>query len=329
MKERVLITGASGFVGYHLIQEALKDDLEVYVAVRKSSKIDHLKNLDIKYTYPDFDNIDALVTEFNEKKYDYIIHAAGITKARSVAEYNHINADYTNNIASAIVKNAHPVKKMVLISSLAAVGPLNTLEGIITEDTLANPVTAYGKSKLLAEENLKTFSSLNYSILRPTGVYGPRDRDIFIFFKQVAKGIEPYIGNMQQKFSFIYVTDVAKAAVLALYAKDNQKTYNLSDGQYYDRYELGKLIKETLNLKTVKFHLPVIFVKFIALLSEKYSSLRNEAAVLNIEKLNELMAVNWYCDIKQARSGIDFSPEHDLRAGVTKTLKWYKANKWL
>jgi len=329
MKERVLITGASGFVGYHLIQEALKSNLEVYAAVRKSSKTDHLKHLDIKYTYPDFDDTEALATEFKENKYDYIIHAAGITKARSVAEYNHINAGYTQNIATAIFKSSYPIKKLVLVSSLAAVGPLNTLDGIITEDTVARPVTAYGKSKLLAEENLKTFSSLNYSILRPTGVYGPRDRDIFIFFKQVAKGIEPYIGNMQQKFSFIYVTDVAKAALLALYAKDYQKTYNLSDGQYYDRYELGKLIKETLNLKTIKFHLPVIFVKFIALLSEKYSSLSDKAAVLNKEKLNELMAVNWYCDIKQARSGIDFSPEHDLRAGIAETINWYKANKWL
>src|SRR6185437_3691748 len=148
----------------------------------------------------------------------------------------------------------------------------------------------YGKSKLLAEENLKSFSSLNYIILRPTGVYGPRDRGIFIFFKQVVKGLEPYIGNFRQKFSFIYVTDLAKAAVKALYAGD-QKTYNLSDGNFYDRYELANIIKEVLNLKTIKFHLPVNFVKLIALISEKYSSLNNKASVLNVEKLNELMAV--------------------------------------
>lgn len=329
MKERVLITGASGFVGYHLIQEALKNNLEVYAAVRKSSKIDHLKHLDINFTNPDFNNVDALAKEFEINKYDYIIHAAGVTRARSTAEYNQINAGYTQNIAAAIQKSTIQLKKMVLISSLAAIGPLNTLDGIITEDTLPNPVTAYGKSKLLAEENLKAFSSLNYSILRPTGVYGPRDKDIFIFFKQVAKGIEPYIGNIEQKFSFIYVTDVATAALSALYSKDNQKTYNLSDGRYYDRYELGKLIKETLNLKTVKFHLPVNFVKIIAIIAEKYSSLKHEAAVLNIEKLNELTAVNWYCDISKAKNGLDFSPAYDLKAGVSETLNWYKTNKWL
>ncbi len=329
MKERVLITGASGFVGYHLIQEALKNDLEVYAAVRKSSNIDHLKHLDIKYAYPDFSNVDLLAAEFYENQYDYIIHAAGVTRAKSAEEYNQVNAGYTNNIAAAALKNNHPLKKIVLISSLAAVGPLHTLDGTITEHTIPAPVTAYGKSKLLAEENLKAYSSLNYNILRPTGVYGPRDKDIFIFFKQVAKGIEPYIGNMEQKFSFIYVTDVAKAAISALHTKDHRNTYNLSDGQYYDRYELGKLIKEILNLKTVKFHLPVNFVKFIAIISEKYSSLKNEAAVLNTEKLNELMAINWYCDISKARTGLDFAPEYDLKAGVSETLKWYKANKWL
>ncbi|HEY2582367.1 MAG TPA: NAD(P)-dependent oxidoreductase, partial [Mucilaginibacter sp.] len=262
MKERVLITGASGFVGFHLIAEALKNDLEVYAAIRKSSKTDHLKDFNIQYIYPDFDNLAALKKELEEKQYDYIIHAAGITKARSQKEYEHINAGYTQNLALAINESGVKLKKLVLIGSLAALGPLTSLEGIITEETIPHPVTAYGKSKLLAENNLKAFSSLNYTILRPTGVYGPRDRDIFIFFKQLTKGIEPYIGNGEQKFSFIYVTDLANAAIKALHA-GNQKTYNLSDGNFYDRYELGSIAKTILNLKTVKFQLPVGFVRLI------------------------------------------------------------------
>ncbi|HEY8784687.1 MAG TPA: NAD(P)-dependent oxidoreductase [Mucilaginibacter sp.] len=329
MKERVLITGASGFIGYHLIEEALKNNIEVYVAVRKSSRIDHLGSFDINYTYPDFTNISALKQELEENKYDYIIHAAGVTRARSQKEYNHINAGYTHNLALAALESGINLKKFVLISSLAAVGPLNSLNGIITEDTMPQPITAYGKSKLLGEQNLKAFSSLNYNILRPTGVYGPRDRDIFIFFKQVAKGIEPYIGNIEQKFSFLYVTDMVKAAIRALFDGGNQKTYNLSDGNFYNRYELAAIIKETLNSKTIKFHLPVNFVKLIALASEKYSSLSNKAAVLNVEKVDELMAVNWRCDIERAKADLGFCPEHNLRSGVVETLKWYKTNKWL
>jgi UDP-glucose 4-epimerase len=328
MKEKVLITGASGFVGYHLIKEALKNNLEVFAALRKSSKTDHLNGFNIQYTYPDFGNVESLKRDILEKQYDYIIHAAGITAARSEQEYNDVNAGNTHNIALAVVESGIQLKKFVLISSLAAVGPLNSLGGMITEATPPHPITAYGRSKLLGEENLKAFPALNYNILRPTGVYGPRDRGIFIFFKQVSKGIEPYIGRFEQQFSFIYAADLAKAAIKALYAGDH-KTYNLSDGNFYDRYELGNLTRSILNQKTLKFHLPVNFVKFLAYLSEKYCYLSNQAAILNIEKLSELTAVNWRCSIEEAKADLGFSPEHNLKSGLTETLNWYRLNKWI
>lgn len=328
MKERVLITGASGFLGYHLVEEALHNNLEVYVAVRKSSDISHLKDLDIQFIYPKFNDVISLKRELNEGQYHYIIHAAGVTKARSAQEYKTINADYTYNLATAAQSAGINLKTFVLISSLAAVGPLNTLTGIITEESPPHPVTAYGKSKLLAEEKLKSIAGLNYTILRPTAIYGPRDKDIFIFFKQLKNGIEPYIGHVEQKLSFIYVKDLARVTIKALYASNNE-TYNLSDGNFYSRYELAIIAKNVLNLKTVKFHLPVIFVKLIALVAEKTSSLVNKAAVLNPEKLKELMAVNWFCEIDKAKYDLGYYPHYDLEAGLKETLNWYKKNKWL
>ena len=328
MKGRVLITGASGFIGYHLIEEAIKNNLQVYAAIRKSSKIDHLAHFKINYTYPDFTDVLSLKKELKENKYDYIIHAAGVTRARSQDEYNLINAGYTGNLAQAVVESGINIKKFVLIGSLAAVGPLTDINGIITNKTVPHPITAYGKSKLLAEETLRTFTGLNYTILRPTGVYGPRDLDIFIFFKQVARGIEPYIGNVGQKFSFLYAPDLAKVTIKALFA-GNQATYNLSDGNFYDRYALASAIKEVLRSRTVKFHLPVKFVKLIAYFSEKYSALSNKAPVVNREKINELMAVNWYCDIEPAKTDLGFSPEYNLQSGVAESINWYKTNKWL
>lgn len=327
MKERVLITGASGFVGYHLVTEALSKNLEVFVAIRKSSKIEHLKHLDIKYTTLNFNNPSALKKEIEDKQYNYIVHAAGVTRARSVDEYNEINASYTYNLAQAAA-HAGYIKKFVFISSLAAVGPLTNLDGIINENTIPHPVTAYGKSKLLAEEQLKTIDNLNYTILRPTAVYGPRDKDIFIFFKQVAMGFEPYIGRIEQKLSFIYVSDLAKASINALFRGD-KKTYILSDDGCYSRYQLADYIKAVLLNKTLKFHLPVNFVKMIAGIAEKIGSLTNKAAVLNIEKLNELKAVNWSCNIDTAKADLDFHPTYNLQAGVAETIQWYKANKWL
>lgn len=328
MKQRVLITGASGFVGYHIIEQALQNNLDVYAAIRKGSNIEHLKHLNIQYIYLNYTDISSLKNQLQANQYHYIIHAAGVTRARSQNEYDTINAGYTHNLALAALDSGINLKKLVLISSLAALGPLNTLTGIITEHTAPAPLTAYGKSKLLAEENLKAISALNFTILRPTGVYGPRDRDIFIFFKHLVNGIEPYIGNLQQKLSLIYVTDLAQAAIKALYAGD-KKTYNLCDGNFYNRYELGNITKEVLNLKTLKLHLPINMVKAIAALSEKWCYLNHKASVLNTEKLKELMAVNWHCDIEQAKAELGFYPQYNLQAGVTETLKWYKANKWL
>nr|WP_183558116.1 NAD(P)-dependent oxidoreductase [Mucilaginibacter sp. SP1R1]MBB6148242.1 nucleoside-diphosphate-sugar epimerase [Mucilaginibacter sp. SP1R1] len=328
MKERVLITGASGFVGYHLIEEALQNNLEVYAAVRKRSQTNHLKHLDIKYIYLDYKDLPGLKAQLAALNPHYIVHAAGVTSARSQAEYNYINATHTHDLASVAVEAIGNLKKFVLIGSLAAIGPLKSITGIITEATPPHPVTAYGRSKLLAEEQLRTVKNLNYTILRPTAVYGPRDTGIFIFFKQLVKGIEPYIGKAQQKLSFIYVKDVAKATIKALYG-GNHETYNLSDGNFYGKYELGDIAKEVLSLKTIKFHLPVNFVKIIAVVSEKVSYLRNKAAVVNLEKIDELMAVNWSCDNEKAKSDLGFYPTYNLERGLTETLTWYKANKWL
>jgi UDP-glucose 4-epimerase len=327
MRERVLITGASGFVGYHLIEAALKGNLEVFAAVRKSSKVDHLKDFDIQYTYTNFDSVEALTAEIEKNKYDYVIHAAGVTKANSTAEYNAINTDYTVNLAKAAVA-AGCIKKLVFISSLAAVGPMATVEGTITELSPQAPVTAYGHSKKHAEEELKKFTSLNYVILRPTAVYGPRDKDILIVLKQFANRFEPYIGKIDQYLSFIYVKDLAQVSINAL-TRGKQTAYLISDGKRYSRYELANITKRLLGVKTFKIHLPVGFVKVIAGIAQSVSRVTKKASALNIEKLHELTAVNWICSIDRAQQELDFKPQYDLNRGLEETLTWYKANKWL
>jgi nucleoside-diphosphate-sugar epimerase len=327
MKERVLITGASGFIGYHLVEEALNNNLEVYAAVRKSSQIDHLKQFDIKYLYLNFNNEASLLKELNANKINYVIHAAGLTRALNQQTYYKVNVAYTVNLARAAAAS-HICKQFVFISSLAAVGPLNSLSGIITGTTTPKPITAYGKSKLAAEDNLRALHTLNCTILRPTGVYGPGDKDIFIALQQFAKGIEPYIGRAPQKLSFIYVKDLATAAVKALFSHKN-RTYNLSDGNFYDRYELADITKDILRIKTYKVHLAVSFVKLMASIAEIIGSLRGKAPVLSTEKLKELTATNWFCTIEDAKHDLGFYPQYDLQAGLNETLSWYKANKWL
>jgi len=329
MKQRVLITGASGFVGYHLVAEALTNDLEVFAAIRKTSKTDHLREFNIQYTYPDFGSVDALKAELEEKQYDYIIHAAGITAAKTEEEYNRVNAGYTYNLALAASQANIKLKKFVFLSSLAALGPLPTISGIIHDDSCAAPVTAYGKSKLLAEQKLSHLTSLPLITLRPTAVYGPRDEGIFIILKTFSKGFEPYIGKKAQQLSFIYVKDLAEITVKALFSNLSQKTYNVSDGKAYNRYDLANLTKKILNKKTIRIHLPVAVIKLLAGFMERIYIKSSKTPALNIEKLNELTAPNWICSIDNIERDLNYLPKYDLEEGLTESLQWYKLNHLL
>jgi UDP-glucose 4-epimerase len=328
MKQKVLITGASGFVGFHLIEAALANDLEVYAAIRKSSDIKHLESYNINYTYPDFTSVEKLEKELQEKQYDFIIHAAGTTKAKNQEEYNRINSSYTINLAKAAA-TCSTLKKMVFISSLAAIGPLPQPGALINELTTPAPVTSYGKSKLLAEQSLKDIK-LPLIILRPTAVYGSRDKDIFIILKTFTKGLEPYIGKKPQQLSFVYVKDLASATVNALFTPDAANgSYNITDGSCYDRYQMANITKTVLSRKTVKFHLPLPVVRGLAFVMEKTYSWFDKTPALNIEKLAELTAVNWCCDITKAEKNLNFKPIYNLEKGLTEALKWYKENHWI
>ncbi len=152
--QRVLITGANGFVGSHVVEKCNEIGLEVWAAIRKYSNLDYLKASKVNFTSPDFTNIELLKQEIEEKQYDFIIHIAGITKARFVKEYEQVNALYTANLGKAIKECKHKVQKVVFMSSLGAIGPLRYNDGLITDNTPPLPVTAYGRSKLMAEEML-------------------------------------------------------------------------------------------------------------------------------------------------------------------------------
>ncbi|MBX0334272.1 NAD-dependent epimerase/dehydratase family protein [Pontibacter sp. HSC-14F20] len=330
MKERVLITGASGFVGHHLVEAAVQAGLEVYAAVRPSSDVAHLEPFGIRYTSLDFSNTEALVKELEEKQYHYIIHAAGITKAKTEQEYIQVNAGYTQKLALAATKAAIPLRKFVFISSLAALGPVVYNEATpIHEQNKPQPVTAYGKSKLLAEQYLAEIKDLPLVVLRPTAVYGPREKDIFIILKTLNLGLEPYISNKPQWLSFVYVKDLTKAVIQSLGAGINHAAYNVSDGNSYDRYALATITKRILGKKSIRFHVPMGVVNVMARLLEAAYASSSKMPALNQEKLNELAAENWNCSIERIRQDLGFVPEYDLEKGLAQTLKWYKENNWL
>ena len=327
--KKVLITGASGFLGYHLIQAALQSDLEVFAAIRKSSDIEHLKELNIQYTHLDFSSVDDLQKDIEEKGYNYIVHAAGITKAKTADVYNTVNASYTRNLALAAASASVNLQKFVFVSSLAALGPLTSLGGQIQDDTEARPVTLYGASKLLAEQYLNEIPDLPFVIIRPTAIYGPREKDIFILFKSINKGWEPHIGRFDQQLSFVYVTDLAQVIMKALGSPVSRKSYNVTDGLAYNRYALAEGVKKALSKKTFSFHLPVKAVHALAITMDLIYSKSEMTPALNKEKMPELTAINWNCNIKNIIDDLKYNPQYTLEKGLTETVKWYKDNNWL
>jgi len=329
MKKRLLITGASGFVGYHLINEALKQGFDVYAAVRKGSLIEHLRDLPVHFTHLNYDSEEELLREIDEKGYHFIIHAAGITKAKSLEVYNSVNAGYTQKLVDAARKAAVPIEKFVLVSSLAALGPLNNLSTLIQDDGTPQPVTSYGKSKLLAEQYLAGIKDLPWLIIRPTAVYGPRERDLYVIFKTIKQGLDPHIGRFAQQLSFIYVKDLARVLVDALRQPISHRSYNVSDGEAYNRYALSEIARAVLKKRALRVHIPVSVVNLLARLMERMYARRKDMPVLNKEKMHELTAINWACDIRRLRQDLNFQPEYKLQQGLEETLRWYKDQRWL
>lgn len=330
MKEKVLITGASGFIGFHLVEAALRSGLSVYAGVRAGSDVGHLKGYDIGFCELDYSNREQLTKQLVANGFTYIVHAAGATRAVSQQAYDAINAGYAFNLASAAIDDpGNRLGKFVYVSSLAAMGPLNSSDTVITEEVTPAPVTAYGRSKLLGEEKLRTLPSLPLIVLRPTAVYGPRERDIFIMLRSINRGIEAYIGRTEQQLSFIYVKDLASVIINSLFSGLSNETFNISDGRGYGQYELANLSKQLLQRKTVRLHLPYGMIKGLAFAMERLYGWRGKAPVLNREKLHELTAVNWQCSIEKAKSQLGFCPQYSLEQGLRETLQWYHQNKWL
>ena len=327
MKKKLLITGASGFLGYHLIEAALLQDYEVFAGVRKSSQTTHLDKNRVTVVELDLSDINGTKNILEQHGINYIIHAAALTRAKTEPDYNFSNALLTRNLATAAA--AQPgIQKFVFISSLAAMGPSVNGEPV-HEDALPGPLTWYGKSKLLAENYLREIIHLPFIVLRPTAVYGPREKDLLLVVKSVNRGVEMYIGKAEQKLSFVYVKDLADVTIAALESKINGEFYNISDGRIYDRYAFANAVKKSTGKKSIRLQVPHGVIKTLAAGMDRLYSRSSKTPVLNLDKVKELTAKDWSVNIEKGRRDLGFQPRYDLDHGMAETIEWYKSNKWL
>ena len=319
--KKLLITGANGFVGSHLAQMALDNGFEVFAAVRKSSDLQHLQGLNLHLVYPDYRNVNSLTALLEEHGITHIAHVAGMTKGKTAEDYTNANATVSVALAQAALGMQSPIKKFVFVSSLAAMGPVKA-DQMILEDSPASPVTLYGKSKLLAEQYLDRYQELPLITLRPTAVYGPRDKDMLIIIDMIRKGWDLYLGKQPQQLTFIYVKDLCSAILLALNSTENRQAYLLSDGQVYNRYDFADQVKKILNRKAVRLHVPVGLISAGLAVMEKL--LPSRTSILNRDKLKELTG-SFPCSIEKAQKELGYQPQYPLEKGLRETVSWNQA----
>ena len=333
--DSVLITGASGFIGSFLVDEGLKRDFQVYAGIRKSSSKAYLQDPRIRFIEFDFSSVESIVQTLDlfrkqNIRFRFIIHNAGVTKANKKEDYFNVNFLNTKNFIEALQITSLIPEKFIFISSLAAFGPGDpvTMKPVMHSDE-PKPIELYGRSKLAAEKFITSVKDFPWLIIRPTGVYGPREKDYYVFFKTINNRLETYIGFSKQIITFIYVKDLVRVIFDAMLSSVTGKAYFVSDGLEYDTQTFAAIAKKHLNRKTVKITVPTGIVKQLAFLLEKTFGLWGSMPTLNTDKYNVLKSINWRCDTEPLQRDFSFTADYDLDKGVKETLEWYKQNGWL
>ncbi len=326
---KVLVTGGSGFLGSHVAEQLSKGGHEVRALVRKSSNRKFLSTLS-NLEFAEGSVEDARAVEEAVKGVDAIVHSAGLVKARGDAEFYQTNVQGTINLAAAAKEHAPKLKRFVHVSSLEVSGP--SADGIPVLVTQESPITRYGRSKLEAERALlREKDALPITILRPTGIYGPRDNEILEVFRTVKRGALPITGDGRSKVTFTYGPDCAAACVRAIEADvPSGSTYFITDGEIYEQRAAMEEVERAMGSRAfVRFGLPASLIRTVAIGVEAYGKIRGQAVMLTREKADALSRPYWVCSSEQAEKDLGWKPAVKWAEGARLTAAWYKENGWL
>lgn len=336
MKESILITGASGFIGSFIVEEALKRGMDVWAAVRPTSSRQYLQDPAIHLLELDFGHPDRLRSQLAGYKqehgaFHYIVHCAGVTRCTDKAEFDQVNHLQTCRFVDMLGELEMVPRQFAFISTLSVYGPIREKSyDPIREEDIPAPNTAYAQSKLKAEQYLQATPSFPYVIYRPTGVYGPREKDYFLMAKSIRQHADFSVGFSRQDLTFIYVKDVVQAIFCGIDKGVSRRTYLLSDGQVYASQAFSDLIRHELgNPWIIRVKCPLAILKVVSCLAEAWAARRGKSCTLNSDKYRIMKQRNWQCDITPAQKELGYTPQYNLQRGVKETIEWYKEKKWL
>lgn len=344
---KILVTGASGFIGSFIVEKGLTEGHVIWAGMRATSSRNYLQDSRIRFVELDMEHPEILRPQLAACKaefggWDVIVHAAGATKCIRREDFFRTNTEGTRHFVDALRELDMAPGRFIFISSLSVFGAIREqavrhatsdnpwIYAPIRENDTPRPNTAYGESKLEAERYLKSLKDFPYVILRPTGVYGPREKDYFVMAQSIKQHVDFSVGYRPQEITFVYVKDLVQAVFSAMVKDVIGREFFISDGNVYHSTEFSDLIRTELGHPfMLRIKAPVWFLRFICAINGNFSTWRGRTTTLNRDKFHILCQRNWQCDIQPAVEELDFRPEYPLARGVKETMDWYKKEGWL
>lgn len=322
-----MLTGATGFIGSHIAEHFVQKNIEMHLFVRRrNSIIDSLEELGAKIYVAQPDNMAMLKASLNAA--EVVIHCAGATRALKEKDYIKTNVDFTSNILKVIKTQ----QRFILISSQAAAGPSNASVPV-DEETEPVPLTYYGKSKLLAERQVIKWgaeNNKNFVILRPSVVYGSRERDVYNYFRLINKGIYFLLGNGNKRFSILHVNDLVSAVMMCAEHPSCGETYFVCNDEAPSWLEISACIKKALNKEyTLTVKIPEHVADIAAHIVDAIALVTRKPSLLNRQKIIEAKQTAWLCSNTKIKDRLHWRPEISLENGIKQTADWYIMENWI
>ena len=335
LTKRVLVVGAGGFIGGFIAQEALNRGYETWVAVRETTSRRWLGDERLNFVVLDYDDEQSMAQSLSEvlpegQRWDYIVYNLGATKCVNFADFNRINYLYLRSFTEALRKTDKMPQRLLFMSSLSALGPGDEKNyEPLTNRTIPNPNTRYGVSKIKAETYLETCSDVPWTIFRPTGVYGPHEKDYLMMIKSIDSHWDFGVGFRRQMLTFIYVEDLVNAIFDAIDKPATlKKKYIISEPKAYTQKQFRNIVSKELGDKwVIPMKLPMWIVYAASVVAERIGTLKGKPSTLNRDKFRIMRQRNWNCDVTDAIRDFGFNPQYPLERGVHETVKAYLADK--
>ena len=315
---KIFITGGTGFIGSHLVDELNKKGIIPYCMIR--SKLKWLENKKIIPVYGKSFSEDSIKNILKEA--NAVFYLAGVTKAPDYEAFVDGNLNSFMKFYNTLIEVKSKVKWIGYLSTMAVNQPKN--EHILDEISPINPLSYYGKSKSLVELFLKTREEFPIFIARLPGVYGPRDMDFLEYFKMIKRGMTPLLGDGTNEVSLIYVLDLV-TGLLSAFQEKLKGIYYICNSEYFTYKKIGEISRDLLNKKAIYVKIPLFIAKMFA----HFNEFINSNNIINEEKIVEITSGDWICSGKKFTSATHFKFKYTLEQGFKETIEWYKEHNYL